>query len=126
MAAPLIAIIAGVAMLALGLVAGYFYQVWLSGSRMRALAQRIEDELKAAEAQQRALIETTTRTAHQAWEAGERELADRRREMQHQEQRAQQRDERQETRAEALEDRDRASQARERFFHITLVGQISQ
>ena len=113
MAAPLIAIIAGVAMLALGLVAGYFYQVWLSGSRMRALAQRIEDELKAAEAQQRALIETTTRTAHQAWEAGERELADRRREMQRQEQRAQQRDERQETRAEALEDRDRASQARE-------------
>ena len=113
MAAPLIAIIAGVAMLALGLVAGYFYQVWLSGSRMRALAQRVEEELKAAEAQQRALIETTTRNARQAWEAGERELADRRREMQRQEQRAQQRDERLEARTGALEERERASLARE-------------
>ena len=113
MAAPLIAIIAGVAMLALGLVAGYFYQVWLSGSRMRVLAQRVEEELKAAEAQQRALIETTTRNARQAWEAGERELADRRREMQRHEQRAQQRDERLEARAEALEERERASLARE-------------
>jgi ribonuclease Y len=113
MPVPLIASIAAAAMLTLGLVAGYFYQVWLSGTRAHALAQRIEQELKEAEAQQRALIENANRSARESRSAGERELNERRREIQQTEQRIQQRGDRLEARAEALENRDREFQARE-------------
>ena len=112
MSAPVIAVIVGLAMLALGLVAGYFYQVQLSRLRTRMLAKRIEHELEEAEAQQRAIIETAARTTRQARESSDREVNERRRDLQRSEERLQQREERLAAHTESLDTRDREFEAR--------------
>ena len=77
----LVAVIAAVVMLVVGLVAGYFYQVLLARSRTRELRQRVERELGEAEAQQRAILSTASDSARDSRRDAEREVRERRREL---------------------------------------------
>jgi len=100
----LLAIVAGLAALVVGLVAGYFYQVRLSQARGREFARRVERELAEVEARQRARItETNTKIRDERADA-ERATRERRREFRQQEQRLQQREQTLDRRSERLDD----------------------
>ncbi len=104
----LLAAVAGMAALAAGLGAGYFYQVRLSRSRGREFARRVQQELEEVEARQRASITQTTERTREARAAAEREVRERRRELGQEERRLQQRERTLDTRTEELDERDRA------------------
>ena len=99
----LLAIVAGLAALVLGLVAGYFYQVRLSQARRKEFARRVEQELTEVEARQRASVkETNDKIRNQRAEA-ERETRERRGELRQQERRLQQREQTLDRRSERLD-----------------------
>lgn len=103
----LLAIVAGLAALVLGLVAGYFYQVRLAQARGREFARRVEQELEEVEAQQRASIKETSAKIRDERADAERETRERRRELRQQERRLQQREQTLDKRSERLDDLER-------------------
>ena len=103
----LLAIVAGLAALVVGLVAGYFYQVRLSQARGREFARRVEQELAEVEARQRASIKETSTKIRDERANAERETRERRRELRQQERRLQQREETLDKRSERLDDLER-------------------
>ena len=109
----LIAAIAGVAMLVVGLVAGYFYQVLLSRGRARELKRQIERELEEVQTQQRAMLSAAADSAREASRTADQEIRDRRAAVRDLEQRLQAREETLERGAEKLDDRDREFRGRE-------------
>ena len=115
----LVAAIAGAVMLVVGLVAGYFYQVWLSKRRTRELQARIERELSEVEVQQRAILAAATESAREVARTAEREIRERRRELRQQEHRLQHREENFERRVEKLDDREQESLEREEALSAT-------
>ncbi|MBM4436500.1 MAG: ribonuclease Y [Actinobacteria bacterium] len=113
---PLIAAVAGVAAVAVGLGAGYFYQVWLSARRESAFGARIQQALAEVEAQQRAMLAEATQAARETSRKAEAEIRERRRELRQQERRTQLREETLERRAEKLDDLDREFLSREELL----------
>lgn len=103
----LLAIVAGLAALVVGLVAGYFYQVRLSQVRGREFARRVEQELAEVEARQRASIKETNAKIRNERADAERETRERRGELRQQERRLQQREQTQDKRSERLDDLER-------------------
>ena len=80
----LLAVVAGLAALVVGLVAGYFYQIRLSQARGREFARRVEHELQEVEARQRASITETSAKIRDERASAERESSERRRELRQQ------------------------------------------
>ncbi len=115
----LVAAIAGVAMLVVGLVAGYFYQVLLARSRTRELRRRIERELEEAEAQQRAILSTASDSARDSRRDAEREVRERRGELRQQERRLQGREENLDRRTETLDGVEREVSERDEALGAT-------
>ncbi len=103
----LLAIVAGLAALVVGLVAGYFYQVRLSQARGREFGRRVEHELAEVEARQRASIKETSAKIRDERASAERETSERRRELRQQERRLEQREQTLDKRSERLDDLER-------------------
>ncbi|MYD94031.1 MAG: ribonuclease Y [Chloroflexi bacterium] len=103
----LLAIVAGLAALVVGLVAGYFYQVRLAQARGREFARRVEQELTEVEARQRASVKETSAKIRDERANAERETRERRRELRQQERRLQQREQSLDKRSERLDDLER-------------------
>ena len=99
----LLAIVAGLAALVVGLVAGYFYQVRLSQARGKEFARRVEQELTEVEARQRASIKETSAKIRDERADAERETRERRGELRQQEHRLQQREQTLDKRSERLD-----------------------
>ena len=74
-------VVATIATLTLGLVAGYFYQLQLSRSFEQKLAQRVQRELEEVAAQQRAKIQQTTAAIHEQELVSDRDRQRRRNEL---------------------------------------------
>ena len=103
----LLAVVAGLAALVVGLVAGYFYQIRLSQARGRDFARRVEHELQEVEARQRASITETSAKIRDERASAERESSERRRELRQQERRLEQREQTLDKRSERLDDLER-------------------
>ncbi len=103
----LLAVVAGLAALVVGLVAGYFYQIRLSQARGREFARRVEHELQEVEARQRASITETSAKIRDERVSAERESSERRQELRQQERRLEQREQTLDKRSERLDDLER-------------------
>ena len=103
----LLAVIAGLVALVLGLVLGYLYQKQLSRSSERQFAHHVREELEEVATQQQAQIKDAIRTARETRANADRDVHERRQVLRQENQRLQERGEALDARTEKLDEDDR-------------------
>ena len=99
------ALLAAAGMAVLGLVGGYFFQLWLTKRQVGEVALNLEAELSRVEAKQREIIADARQRANEFRQVVEREVRERRGELGQREKRLQQREDSVDRRAEKLDRR---------------------
>lgn len=128
-----------VALLILGLVAGYIVQIWVARRQATAVSINLDSELKRVELKQRELIDDARRQAGGLRKEAEREIRERRNEDRVRDQRLQKREELTDRRAEGLDRREDGLRKRESNLdrqrnkldaaqkeHVALLERVSQ